>query len=77
MFPGTTVQGQNMMKYDPATGNSQVLPMPAQIAKHSYWGYGVVWSTYRNSILMYGGLRAYGENISNANLWEFVPTTST
>ncbi|KAF9344568.1 hypothetical protein BGX26_004223 [Mortierella sp. AD094] len=72
-IPTGANKGLNMMQYDPSTGNSQVLPMPAQIANYTFKYYSAAWSTQRSTILLYGGMGS----ITNPFLWEYVPGTSS
>ncbi|KAF9174146.1 hypothetical protein BGX21_007622 [Mortierella sp. AD011] len=76
-IPSGANQGNNMMEYNPTTGASRSLPMPSEFAGYGLAYYSVVWSTQRNSILLYGGHLITANYSANEQLFEYKPSTST
>ncbi|KAF9401998.1 hypothetical protein BGX21_011557 [Mortierella sp. AD011] len=77
-IPGGGNEGQNMMEYNPSTGASQLLPMPAEYTGKSVRYFTTVWSTQRNSILLYGGFyNSSGVDVAIANVYEYPPSTAS
>ncbi|KAG0007190.1 hypothetical protein BGZ80_004959, partial [Entomortierella chlamydospora] len=77
-IPGGGNEGQNMMEYNPSTGASQLLPMPAEYTGKSVRYFTTVWSTQRNSVLLYGGFyNSLGVDVAIANVYEYPPSTAS
>ncbi|KAF9360949.1 hypothetical protein BGX26_006943 [Mortierella sp. AD094] len=77
-IPGGGNEGQNMMEYNPSTGSSQLLPMPTEYASKSVRYFTAVWSSQRNSILLYGGFyNASGTDVAFADLYEYLPSAAS
>ncbi|KAF9350027.1 hypothetical protein BGX26_011745 [Mortierella sp. AD094] len=76
-IPSGANQGNNMMEYNPTTGATRSLPMPSEFAGYGLGYYSAVWSTQRNSILIYGGHLITANSSANEQLFEYKPAAST
>ncbi|KAF9109222.1 Acyl-CoA-binding domain-containing protein 5 [Mortierella sp. AM989] len=76
-IPSGANHGKDMMEYNPTAGTSRTLPMPSEFAGYGLAYYGAVWSTQRNSILLYGGHLIKANGSANAQLFEFKPETAS
>ncbi|KAF9432853.1 hypothetical protein BGZ76_010235 [Entomortierella beljakovae] len=73
--PGAGRGGQ-MIAYNPSTLVPELLPMPEEFSNYTLAFYSAVWSTTRNSILVYGGYLRIS-NLRNNKFYEFSPDTRT
>lgn len=78
MYIPTGTKDNQTLAYDPDSGSSSMLPNPeASIMNPVVVFYSVVWSTVRNSVIMYGGRGITLNNIvPNPYLAEIVPGPS-
>ncbi|KAF9116239.1 hypothetical protein BGX27_004090 [Mortierella sp. AM989] len=77
-IPGGGNEGQNMLEYDPSSGSSRLLAMPAEYVGKVVRFFTAVWSTQRNSIILYGGFyNASGVDIAFSTLYEYQPSAAT
>ncbi|KAF9433723.1 hypothetical protein BGZ76_009056 [Entomortierella beljakovae] len=77
-IPSAANNGLNMMQYDTTTGATVSLPMPSEFTLKVV-NYGVVWSTYANGIIMYGGQSGINNTATEIyqGLYQYSPLTST
>ncbi|KAF9933813.1 hypothetical protein BGZ67_004133 [Mortierella alpina] len=77
-LPSGKGQGRSMAVYKTASSVGEELPMPPpETLIADVFGYTTLWSTFRNSMLLYGGLSYNVSRVFNPSLVEFIPGNKT
>ncbi|KAF9952844.1 hypothetical protein BGZ72_005876 [Mortierella alpina] len=77
-LPSGKGKGRLMAVYRTASSVGEELPMPPpETLIADVFGYTTVWSTFRNSMLLYGGLSFNVSRVFNPSLVEFIPGNKT
>ncbi|KAG9072223.1 hypothetical protein KI688_006447 [Linnemannia hyalina] len=77
--PSASNNGTVMIVYNPDTYTSSFLNMPPASATVKIGNpafYSLVWSTYRNSMLFYGGYQWRGPSLGDSKLIEYTPSSN-
>jgi len=70
--------GRSMAVYKTASSVGEETPMPPpETLIADVFGYTTLWSTFRNSMLLYGGLSYNETRVFNPSLVEFIPGNKT